>query len=187
MKIGYARCSTAEQDLSGQLDALRAAGCERVYSEKKSGANGDRSAFQRMLKEVQPGDIVVVTRLDRLARSTRDLLNVLERFGQDDVGFVSLREAAIDTTTPHGRLTISILASIAEFERELIQARMTEGRKRAVNNGVKFGRPHKLDAFQKREALKRLDAGESQSLVARTYDVDRATISRLQQARAQVP
>jgi DNA invertase Pin-like site-specific DNA recombinase len=170
------------QDLGGQIEALRAAGCTRIYSEKRSAASGDRAAFQRMLKEVQPGDVVVVTRLDRLARSTRDLLNTLERFGQDDVGFVSLRETAIDTTTPHGRLTISILASIAEFERELIQARMAEGRKRAVNNGVKFGRPQKLDSFQKREALKRLEAGESQSLIARTYGVDRATISRLQKA-----
>jgi DNA invertase Pin-like site-specific DNA recombinase len=184
MKIGYARCSTAEQDLSGQLDALRAAGCERVYSEKKSGANGDRAAFQRMLKEVQPGDVVLVTRLDRLARSTRDLLNTIERFNQDEVGFVSLRETAIDTTTPTGRLTLSVLSAIAEFERELIQSRMTEGRKRAVDNGVKFGRPHKLDAFQKREALARLAAGESQSLVARTYGVDRATISRLVQKGA---
>jgi DNA invertase Pin-like site-specific DNA recombinase len=137
-----------------------------------------------MLKEVQSGDIVLVTRLDRLARSTRDLLNTIERFNQDDVGFVSLRETAIDTTTPTGRLTISVLSAIAEFERELIQSRMTEGRKRAVSNGVKFGRPHKLDAFQKREALKRLEAGESQSLVARTYGVDRATISRLLQRGA---
>jgi DNA invertase Pin-like site-specific DNA recombinase len=180
MKIGYARCSTSEQDLGPQTEALQAAGCRRIYSEKKSGANGNRSAFQRMLKDVQSGDVVVVTRLDRLARSTRDLLNTLERFGQDGVGFVSLREKAIDTTTPSGRLTISILAAIAEFERELIQARMAEGRKRAVKNGVRFGRPSKLDAFQKREALKRLAAGESQSLIARTYGVDRATINRLQ-------
>jgi DNA invertase Pin-like site-specific DNA recombinase len=182
MRVGYARVSTTEQNLSGQLAALKAAGCERIYSEKKPGGNGDRAALKRLLKELQPGDVVVVTRLDRLARSTRDLLNILERLGQDEVGFQSLRETAIDTTTPHGRLTINILASIAEFERELIQARMAEGRKRAVDNGVKFGRPHKLDAFQRREALARLKAGESQSLIARTYGVDKATISRLQRA-----
>jgi DNA invertase Pin-like site-specific DNA recombinase len=180
MKIGYARVSTSEQDLSGQLAALKEAGCERVYSEKKSGANGNRDALQRMLKEVQPGDIVVVTRLDRLARSVRDLLNILERFGQDEVGFVSLREKHIDTTSAGGRLVLNIMASIAEFERELIQARMAEGRKRATNNGVKFGPKFKLDTFQKREALARIEAGESQSLIARTYGVDRATISRLQ-------
>src|SRR5215831_12480241 len=154
MKIGYARVSTNEQELGGQLAALKEAGCKRVYSEKKSGANGDRAALQRMLKEVQPGDIVVVTRLDRLARSVRDLLNILERFGQDDVGFVSLREKHIDTTSAGGRLVLNIMASIAEFERELIQSRMAEGRRRAVKN--KFGRPHKLDAFQKREALARV-------------------------------
>src|SRR5262245_3295990 len=180
MRLGYARVSTNEQDLRGQLEALKAAGCERVYSEKKTGANGDRAALQRMLKELQPGDVVVVTRLDRLARSVRDLLNILEHLGQDQVGFQSLRETAIDTTTPHGRLTINILASIAEFERELIQDRAREGRKRAVNNGVKFGPKFKLDSFQRREALARLEAGESASLVARTYGVDRTTIARMQ-------
>ena len=178
MKIGYARVSTTEQDLSGQLAALKDAGCKRI--EKKSGANGDRAALQRMLKEVQPGDIVVVTRLDRLARSVRNLLEIVERFSQDNVGFVSLREKHIDTTSAGGRLVLNIMASIAEFERELIRARLAEGRKNAVNNGVQFGRPQKLDSFQKREALKRLQAGESQSLVARTYGVDRTTISRLQ-------
>ena len=184
MKIGYARVSTTGQKLNEQLAALDEAGCKRIYSEKKSGANGDRAALQRMLKEVQPGDIVVVTRLDRLARSVRDLLNILERFGQDDVGFVSLREKHIDTTSASGRLVLNIMASIAEFERELIQARMAEGRKRAADSGVQFGRPQKLDTFQKREALARIKAGESQSLIARTYGVDRTTISRLQK-RAQ--
>jgi DNA invertase Pin-like site-specific DNA recombinase len=180
MKLGYARVSTTEQDLAVQMEALQAAGCEKTYSEKKSGANGDRIALQRMLREVQPGDVIVVTRLDRLARSTRDLLNILDRLNQDQVGFRSLRETAIDTTTPHGRLTISILAAIAEFERELTQARTREGRKRAVAAGVKFGPKFKLDSFQKREALARLQAGESLSLVARTYGVDPSTIWRLQ-------
>jgi DNA invertase Pin-like site-specific DNA recombinase len=183
MRLGYARVSTNEQDLSGQLQALKAAGCERVYSEKKTGANGDRAALQRMLKEVQPGDVVVVTRLDRLARSTRDLLNILDRLGKDEVGFQSLRETAIDTTTPHGRLTISILASIAEFERELISDRIRDGRERAATAGVKFGPKFKLDSYQRREALARLEAGESQAAVARTYGVDPATICRLQRPR----
>jgi len=124
------------------------------------------------------------SRLDRLARSVRDLLNILERFGQDDIGFVSLREKHIDTTSAGGRLVLNIMASIAEFERELIAARMAEGRQRAMDNGVKFGPPFKLDAFQKREALARIKAGESQSLIARTYGVDRATISRLQKRAA---
>jgi DNA invertase Pin-like site-specific DNA recombinase len=179
MLLGYARVSTDAQGLEAQLEALKAAGCEKVYSEKRSGADGDRAALQRMLKEVQPGDIVMVTRLDRLARSTRDLLNTLDRFGKAEIGFRSLRETAIDTTTPHGRLTISILASIAEFERELIRDRMIEGRRRAKAAGRKFGPKFKLNGFQRQEALARLAAGESQATVARTYNVDRATISRL--------
>ena len=111
---------------------------------------------------------VVVTRLDRLARSTRDLLNLLDRLGKDNIGFKSLRETSVDTTSPQGRLVVNILASISEFECELIHARMTEGRKRAVANGVKFGPKFKLNSFQKQEALARLAAGESQSVIAKT-------------------
>jgi DNA invertase Pin-like site-specific DNA recombinase len=183
MRRGYARVSTTEQDLSGQLEQLKAAGCEKVYSEKKTGANGDRAALQRLLRDAESGDVVVVTRLDRLARSTRDLLNILDQLSKNEVGFKSLRETAIDTTTAHGRLTISILAAIAEFERELIQGRVSEGRKRAAAAGVKFGPKFKLDGFQRLEALARRDAGESLSAVARTYGVDPSTISRLQRPR----
>jgi DNA invertase Pin-like site-specific DNA recombinase len=114
------------------------------------------------------------------ARKLRDLLNLLDRLGKDNIGFKSLREASVDTTSPQGRLVVNILASISEFERELIHARMTEGRKRAVANGVKFGPKFKLNSFQRQEALARLAAGESQSVIAKTYGVDPATISRLQ-------
>ena len=187
-------CGRVVRPLDGKHSVHRAQ-CARRHVERTSVAQcaqladqrlklGDRPALKRMLKEVGPGDIVVVTRLDRLARSVRDLLSILERFGQDNVGFVSLREKHIDTTSAGGRLVLNIMASIAEFERELISARMAEGRRRAVDNGVQFGRPHKLDSFQKREALARIEAGESQSLIARTYGVDRATISRLQKRSA---
>ena len=159
------------------MAALEAAGCERIYAEKRSGAETDRKTLAKLLKEASPGDTVVVTRLDRLARSTRDLL---VRLGKDNIGFKSLRETSVDTTSPQGRLVVNILASISEFERELIHARMTEGRKRAVANGVKFGPKFKLNSFQRQEALARLAAGESQSVVAKTYGVDPATISRLQ-------
>jgi DNA invertase Pin-like site-specific DNA recombinase len=177
---GYARVSTDAQSLEGQLEALKAAGCQRVYSEKGSGADSERRALARLMKEAAAGDTVVVTRLDRLARSTRDLLNTLDRLSKVGVGFKSLRETAVDTTSPQGRLVVSILASISEFERELIKARMSEGRKRARANGVKFGPKHKLSSYQRQEALSRLATGQSQSVVARTYGVDRATISRLQ-------
>ena len=106
------------------------------------------------MHQVTHGDVVIVTRLDRLARSTRDLLNILEGFNREGVGFKSLREASIDTTTPQGRLVISVLASIGEFERELIAGRMTEGRSRAVANGVEFGPKFKLTYFQRQEALR---------------------------------
>jgi DNA invertase Pin-like site-specific DNA recombinase len=186
MLLGYARVSTDGQELQGQLEALAAAGCEKSYSEKASGADGERKALARLLKAAVAGDTIVVTRLDRLARSTRDLLNLLDRLGKDGIGFKSLREAAVDTTTPSGKLVISIMAAIAEFERELINARMGEGRKRARAKGVKFGPKHKLSPYQRTEALKRLAAGEPQSVVAQSYGVDRATIWRLARRAASV-
>jgi DNA invertase Pin-like site-specific DNA recombinase len=181
MLRGYARVSTDGQSLEAQLEALKAAGAEKIYAEKMSGAKAhDRQALTKLLREANPGDTIVVTRLDRLARSTRDLLNMLDQLSRDAIGFKSLRETSIDTTTPQGRLVINILASISEFERELIRGRMIEGRKRAVTKGVKFGPKFKLNRFQRQEALARLTAGETQDDIARTYNVDRATISRLQ-------
>jgi DNA invertase Pin-like site-specific DNA recombinase len=177
--LGYARVSTDAQSLEAQMAALTAAGCGRVYSEKRSGADISRQALAKLMKEASPGDTVVVTRLDRLARSTRDLLNLLAQLDRDSIGFKSLRETSVDTTSPQGRLVVNILASISEFERELITARMGEGRKRAMAKGVKFGPKFKLNHFQRQEALARLETGESQAEVARSYNVDRATISRL--------
>ena len=118
-------------------------------------------------------------RFDRLARSTRGLLNTLDRLAKAGVGFKSLRETAVDTTTEQGRLVVSILSAISEFERELILSRISEGRKRARQNGIKFGRKPKLTAYQRQEALERLAEGESQSTIARSFNVDRATISGL--------
>src|SRR5580704_13606383 len=131
MDLGYARVSTREQDLTGQVAELRAAGCAKIYSEKASGARGDRAELARLIKRLQPGDVLVVTRLDRLARSTRDLLNVLEAVKQAGAGFRSLKDAWCDTTTPHGVLMLTVLGGLAEFERTLIKARTGEGRERA--------------------------------------------------------
>jgi DNA invertase Pin-like site-specific DNA recombinase len=119
---------TGSQSLEAQLEQLKAAGCEKVYAEKRSGADGERKELARLLKAARPDDTVVVCRLDRLARSTRDLLNVLDRFGKNGIGFKSLRETAVDTTTAQGRLVVSILAAISEFEREIILSRISEGR-----------------------------------------------------------
>jgi DNA invertase Pin-like site-specific DNA recombinase len=180
MDIGYARVSTREQDLTGQLTELTAAGCAKVFHEKASGARGDRAELAKLMKRLQPGDVLVVTRLDRLARSTRDLLNVLAAVTERGAGFRSLKDTWADTTTAHGRLMLTVLGGLAEFERELIRARTSEGRQRAKAKGARFGRPPKMSAHQRREALQRMDAGESIVDLARTFGVDRATMYRLQ-------
>ena len=132
-----------------------------------------------MLRKLAPGDVLLVTRLDRLARSTRDLLNVLATVAERGAGFRSLKDTWADTTTPHGRLMLTVLGGLAEFERELIRARTGEGRKRAKDRGVRFGRPAALTPDQRQEVLQRLASGEAQADVARTFDVSQATISRL--------
>jgi DNA invertase Pin-like site-specific DNA recombinase len=176
---GYARVSTNGQDLSSQEAELRAAGCAKIFKEKVSGAKTDRAELAKVIRRLEPGDVLVVSRLDRLARSTRDLLNVLATIGERQAAFRSLRDAWADTTTPHGRLMLTVLGGLAEFERELIRVRTGEGRKRAKDRGVRFGRPSTLTAHQRQEALQRLAQGEAQADVARTFNVSQATISRL--------
>src|SRR3954451_6232892 len=176
---GYARVSTDGQTVDAQIADLKQAGADKVFSEIASGAKTDRAQLAKLLKALQPGDTVMVTRLDRLARSTRDLLNILHALGERGIGFRSLVDAWADTTTPHGRLMLTVLGGLAEFERELIRSRTGEGRKRAMARGVRFGRPPKLTPHQRQEALARLDAGETQADVARTYNVDATTIGRL--------
>jgi DNA invertase Pin-like site-specific DNA recombinase len=180
MRYGYARVSSKSQDYQGQLDALKAAGCDKIYSEKITGkTTDDRRQFKRLMKELLPGDVVIVTKLDRLARSGRDLHNILHDLDANECGFVSLGESWCDTTTSVGRLIIAIMAGIAQFERELIRQRCDEGLERARANGVKFGRKPKLSAFQIDEAKRRLEAGESQSDVGRLFGVSHQTIGRL--------
>jgi DNA invertase Pin-like site-specific DNA recombinase len=179
-KLGYARVSTNGQDLAGQIAELEAAGCAKIYREKASGAKTDRPELAKLLRALGSGDVVIVCRLDRLARSTRDLLNVLDVVAKAGAGFRSLKDTWADTTTPHGRLMLTVLGGLAEFERELIRSRTGEGRKRAQARGVKFGRPPKLTAHQRQEALQRLAAGETQADIARTYNVDATTIGRLE-------
>src|SRR5262245_3963826 len=128
---GYARVSTNGQDLGSQEAELIAAGCAKVFKEKGSGAKTDRAELAKVIRSLQPGDVLVVTRLDRLARATRDLLNVLATVGEREAGFRSLRDTWADTTTAHGRLMVTVLGGLAEFERELIRARTGDGRTRA--------------------------------------------------------
>jgi DNA invertase Pin-like site-specific DNA recombinase len=154
--------------------------CAKVYSEKVSGAKTDRAELAKLLRRLGDGDVLMVTRLDRLARSTRDLLNILDTIAKAGAGFKSLTDTWADTTTAHGRLMLTVLGGLAEFERELILARTGEGRARAKAGGVRFGRPPALTAHQRQEAIQRLQEGQAQAEVARSYNVSQATISRLE-------
>src|SRR3954468_16079964 len=176
--FGYARVSTRDQDLTGQVAELTAAGCAKVYREKVSGAKIDRAELGKVIARLESGDVLVVTRLDRLARSTRDLLNVIDAVSKRGAGFRSLKDAWADTTSAHGRLMLTVLGGLAEFERELIRARTGEGRARAKARGVKMGRKPKLTPHQQREAIERRDDGdETLREIARCYNVSHSTIS----------
>ena len=177
--FGYARVSTDGQTLAAQDAALHAAGCAKVYAETASGAKTDRAQLRKVISRLREGDTLVVTRLDRLARSTRDLLNVLDEISRKGAGFKSLADTWADTTTPHGRLMLTVLGGLAEFERELIKARTGEGRARAKAKGVHMGRPPKLTPHQRREAIARRDAGEALTDIARTFGASHTTIGRL--------
>ena len=179
MKYGYARVSSKTQDYAAQVDALNAAGCERIFSEKRSGKSAkDRPEFNKLMKVLLPGDTVVVTKLDRLARSSRDLHNILHDLQTLSCGFVSLGETWCDTTTDVGRLMLTIMGGIAEFERGLIRKRCEEGIERARAKGTQFGRPQALDAGQKRVIAERYAAGKTIVELAEEYECGVGTIWR---------
>jgi DNA invertase Pin-like site-specific DNA recombinase len=182
---GYARVSTTDQTLAAQDGDLHKAGAVKVFREKISGVAARRPQLEKLLHIIGPGDVVLVTRLDRLARSTRDLLNVLDKIGKAEAQFKSLRETWADTTTPVGRLMVTIIGGIAEFERELIRVRTGDGIRRAKAAGVHMGRPSKLTKHQQQEVLARLARGEETLVeIARTYNVSHMTISRLKTQHA---
>ena len=184
MIYGYARVSTDGQSVEAQIGALTAAGAVKVFRETASGAKADRAQLTRAVAALDAGDVLVVTRLDRLARSTLDLLHTLKAVADKGAGFRSLADVWADTTTPHGRLMLTVLGGLAEFERDLIRARTGEGRTRAKARGVKMGRKPKLTDHQKAEALERRDAGkESLAEIGRSYNVSGWTISRLTEGK----
>jgi DNA invertase Pin-like site-specific DNA recombinase len=182
MIYGYARVSTDGQTLDSQRVKLTEAGAEKIFAEKESGAKTDRKALRKALETLQPDDVLLVTRLDRLARSTMDLLNTLDAIAKAGADFRSLADAWADTTTPHGKLMLTILGGLAEFERSLILARTGEGRTRAMARGVKFGRKPKLTPFQIAEAKRRREAGESRTEIAKLFGVSHQTIGRIPDA-----
>ncbi len=174
----YARVSTDGQSVDAQVKQLRDAGAENIFRETASGAKTERRELVRALRELGEGDILLVTRLDRLARSTRDLLNTLANITERGATFKSLADTW--ATTAHGRLMLTVLGGLAEFERELIRARTGEGRARAKARGQSLGRPFKLTPHQRQEAVKRRDAGEETlTEIGRSYNVSAQTISRL--------
>jgi DNA invertase Pin-like site-specific DNA recombinase len=179
MRYGYARVSTAKQDHAAQVEALKGAGCELIFTEKASAkSTNGRTEFNRLMRALKPGDTVVVTRLDRLARSSRDLHNILGQLEEGGCNFLSLRESWCDTTTPAGKLMLTIMGGVAQFERELIQARCEEGIAKARAKGTKFGRSSALDVGQKRKIAERYAAGETMTDLARDYECGVATIWR---------
>ena len=177
-RLGYARVSTVGQTLEAQLDQLKAAGCSRVYREKVSGAKVDRKELGRLLKSLGEGDQVVVTRIDRLARSVFELFAIVKKIIDAGGQFLSLAEPWADTSTSTGRLMIAVLGGLADVERDLIRTRTGEGRARAKARGQHMGRPPKMTAAQKREARQRRKDGESVADLARSYGVSPAAIYR---------
>ena len=188
--FGYARVSTEGQTLDAQLQALKAAGCEtnNIFFEKITGAHADRPQLDRLLATIDKGDVFIVSRLDRLARSTRDLLNIVAALAERGASFRSLSDSWADTTTPHGRLILTVLDGLAEFERELIRLRTREGRARAKARGQHMGRPPKLTPAQRREGLRAIASGEAtQADLVRRFKVSKSTISRMAEEAAPSP
>lgn len=178
MIIGYARVSTDDQHLDAQTDALTAAGAERIFADKISGSKRNRPQLGKLLDQLRPGDVVVVAKYDRLARSLRDLLDLVEAIKDRGAGFRSLAED-IDTTTPAGRLVFHVFASIAQFERERIAERTKEGLMAAKARGRVGGRPPALTAAQKSEVRRmRDDEQRAISEIARLFKVSERTVRR---------
>lgn len=178
MKIGYARVSTGNQDTALQMDALEAAGCERIYQEAFSGKSRQRVELTRVLEMLRAGDTLIVWRLDRLGRSLKDLVEIMSELEQRQVGFKSLTES-VDTTTAGGKLVFHLFGALAEFERSLIQERTKAGLEAARARGRRGGRPQKLNVTQIRMARAMLlDEQTTKAQVAKHFGVSRPTLNK---------
>jgi DNA invertase Pin-like site-specific DNA recombinase len=189
MKIGYARVSTTGQSYDIQEQKLREAGCERVMTDKRSGKTTEgRDGLQDVLEFIRDGDTLVVTKLDRLARSVSDITKIVEKLEAKGADLVVLDNSGIDTTTPQGKLIFHILAAVGELERSLITERTAEGREKAMREGVKFGRKEVLTPAQLVQL--RTDAESfsgSKADLGRKYGISRATVYRLLADQVVVP
>src|SRR6202035_2196682 len=179
MIYGYARVSTDAQDLTSQLAELKAAGCEKVFREKITGATADRPQLRKLMAALAHGDVVIIPAVDRLSRDTTDLLVIARDMQRAGGGLRSLAAPGVDTTADFAEVVLAMLGVAAKLERRRIAERTARGRADAKAKGVKFGRKPKLTAHQRREARQRIDAGETQRSGARSYTVSQATISRL--------
>ncbi|MEM7676154.1 MAG: recombinase family protein [Myxococcota bacterium] len=177
MIYGYARVSTTDQNPDLQLDALKAAGCERVFVDKASGASAKRPELNKLMGTVKAGDQVTVWKLDRFARSLSDMLRLANDLGEREVDLVSLNDP-VDTTSAMGRFIFQLTGAFAELERSMIQERTNAGLASARARGVRVGRPPSLSAAQIAHAKTLLDTGESPAQVARTFGVSRSTLYR---------
>lgn len=180
MKYGYARVSTESQDLTAQVERLQAAGCQKIFFEKRSGKDANRRQLQRLLRVLKPGDVVHAVVCDRMARDPFDMLNILRTVTAAGAGLRLLDEPFIDTTSEMSDLVLFLVGWAAKWQRRRILENTSSGRARAKAMGVKFGRKPKLSQQQQREALARLAAGEARGDVAHRYNVSNSTISRLQ-------
>ncbi len=179
MLIGYARVSTTGQSLSVQREQLKAADCERIFEEKITGTDRKRHQLNKMLQAIGEGDTLIITGLDRLARSTHDLFDITQKLEQKGAQFRSLREPWADSTSSMGKFLLTVFAGLSELERSLIRERTEEGRQAAKKQGVRFGRKPKLTTHQQKEVLRMLKRGERIRAVARHFNVGVATIDRL--------
>ncbi|RYE15820.1 MAG: recombinase family protein [Rickettsiales bacterium] len=180
MLIGYARVSKKDdQDNTAQINILKSVGCSKIFQEEASGGRWDRPELHKMIEHIREGDIVVVWKLDRLSRSLKDLLHIIDKFRTMRVGFKSITEE-INTTTPAGVMMMHMLGSFAEFERAMIRERTLAGLKSAKEKGKKLGPPQKLNDVQREEIIRMVMAGEKSGVeAARLFNVNPSTVSKI--------
>lgn len=179
--VGFARVSTKEQDLTAQIDALQRAGCDEIFHGKQSGASNDNDAkLDELVRYVRKGDVVVCTKLDRLGRSLRSILNTVDAI-HDKGATMRTLDGAIDTSnnSPFSKAQISLLGTFAQLERDLIVSRTSEGREIAKQRGKVFGRPHRLNEDQRDQVIRLFKKGKSKNSLSKQFEVSRMTISRI--------
>lgn len=179
MLIGYARVSTTGQNLESQIEGLKAAGCEKIFQEKITGFDRNRPELAKMMTAINEGDTIIITSLDRLARSTHDLFVISDKIEKNQASFRSLREPWADTTNSMGKFLFTVFAGLSELERNIINERTEEGRRLAIKRGVKFGRKQKLTQHQQDQVRAMLESNHPIREIARHFNVGVATIDRI--------